>query len=321
MSFSVIFRFVLTHFCNFDFLSDECVNFAIQKGIDASRSHVIYFKHNDMRDLEQKLIEQDKLDLKNPKKAAKTRRFLVVEGIYMNTGEMCPLRELVQLRSKHKLRLFLDETVSFGAVGKRGRGVTELLGIEKEEVDLISASLEGAVESVGGFCVGSHFIVEHQRLSGLGYCFSASQPPFLTQAAITALDVFEKDSQIFEQLNTTAEKVDKKFRELTRLELRGHPISPVKHLYLIDDKEPAVLEEMLRKISDQVSCHFNRSRMLFNSISSQCIKMGLAVVPCAYLPIEKLAPRPSLRVTVNRLLTDEEIFKAFNILQKASLAV
>lgn len=236
----------------FRFISDECVNFAVQKGMDASKSRVVLFRHNDMRDLEEKLKEQQKLELKNPKKAAKTRKFLVVEGIYMNTGEMCPLRELVKLRSQYKLRLFLDETVSFGTIGKHGRGLTEFLGIEKTEVDLITASLEGAVESVGGFCVGSHFIVEHQRLSGLGYCFSASQPPLLTQAAITALDIFEKDGKIFEELNDTAEKVDKKFRDLTRLELRGHPISPIKHLYLRDDKDAAEIGEMLIKISDQV---------------------------------------------------------------------
>lgn len=233
--------------------SDECVNFAVQKGIDASRSRVVYFKHNDMRDLEDKLIEQQKLDAKNPKKAAKTKRFLIVEGIYLNTGEMCPLRELVQLRSKYKLRLFLDESVSFGTIGKGGRGLTELLGVDKTEVDLISASLEAAVESVGGFCVGSHFIVEHQRLSGLGYCFSASQPPLLTQAAISALDIFEKDPKIFKKLNEVSEKVDKKFRELTRLTLKGHPISPVKHLYLNDDKDASESDEILRKISDQVS--------------------------------------------------------------------
>lgn len=206
-----------------------------------------------MRDLEQKLIEQQKLDVKNPKKAAKTKRFLVAEGIYVNTGEMCPLRELVQLRAKYKLRLFLDESVSFGTIGKKGRGLTEFLGIEKSEVDLICASLEGSVESVGGFCVGSHFIVEHQRLSGLGYCFSASQPPLLTQAAISALDVFERDPKIFAQVNEVSEKVDKKFRELTRLELRGHPISPVKHLYLKGDKESAEVDVILKKISDQVS--------------------------------------------------------------------
>lgn len=206
-----------------------------------------------MRDLEEKLIEQQKLDVKNPKKAAKTKRFLVAEGIYVNTGEMCPLRELVELRRKYKLRLFLDESISFGSIGKHGRGLTEFLGIDKTEVDLISASLESSVESVGGFCVGSRFIVEHQRLSGLGYCFSASQPPLLTQAAITALDIFENDPKIFAQLNEVSEKVDKKFRELTRFQLGGHPISPMKHLYLKDEKTPAEADEMLRKISDQVS--------------------------------------------------------------------
>ena len=30
-----------------------------------------------------------------------------------------------------------------------------------------------------------------QRLSGVGYCFSASAPPMLSQAAITALEVLD----------------------------------------------------------------------------------------------------------------------------------
>lgn len=287
----------------------------------------MFFKHNDMRDLEAKLLDQQKLEVKNPKKAAKTKKFIVAEGIYMNTGEMCPLRELVKLRAQFKCRLILDESVSFGTVGKHGRGVTELLGVDLSEVDLICASLEGSVESVGGFCVGSNFIIEHQRLSGLGYCFSASQPPSLTQAAISALDIFEKDPGIFSKLNEVAEKVDKKFREFTRLELRAHPISAVKHLYLRDDKEPKEAEVILRKISDLVSlevvCLCNatfprRKRILTRIFHSQCIKMGLAIVPSTYLPIEKNPPRPSLRVTVNRLLTDDEITKAFNVLQKAS---
>lgn len=221
-----------------------------------------------MRDLEQKLIEQQKLDVKNPKKAAKTKRFIVAEAIYINTGEMCPLRELVVLRARYKLRLFLDESVTFGTIGNHGRGLTEFLGVEKSEVDLICASLEASVESVGGFCVGSHFIVEHQRLSGLGYCFSASQPPLLTQAAISALNIFENNPTIFKKLNEISEKVDNKFRELTRLELRGHPISAVKHLHLRDNKEPKEAEEILKKISDSVSSDcLGGLRYLTNSIT------------------------------------------------------
>lgn len=232
------------------------MNFAIQKGIDASRSRVVYFKHNDMRDLEKKLIEQQQADIKNPKKAAKTRRFLIAEGIYMNTGEMCPLRELVELRAKYKLRLFLDESISFGTMGKNGHGLLELLCVDKKEVDLISASLENAVESIGGFCVGTHFICEHQRLSGLGYCFSASLPPLLTQAAISALNVFEHEPKIFEQLNDVAIMVDEKFKVFSKLELRGHPLSPVKHLYLKDDEDSEKSEKILRKISNEVNKYF-----------------------------------------------------------------
>lgn len=44
--------------------SDERVNFAIQKGLDASRSKINYFKHNDMAHLESLLMEQQKADRK-----------------------------------------------------------------------------------------------------------------------------------------------------------------------------------------------------------------------------------------------------------------
>lgn len=40
------------------------VNFSIQKGLDAARCKVQYFKHNDMKDLEAILMKQDELDKK-----------------------------------------------------------------------------------------------------------------------------------------------------------------------------------------------------------------------------------------------------------------
>lgn len=162
-----------------------------------------------MKDLEDKLIEQSIKDKKNPKKAARTRKFLIAEGIYMNTGEMCPLAELIRLRKAYKLRFFLDESITFGTMGATGRGLTEHLNVDRNEIDLISASLEWAVGTIGGFCVGSSFIVDHQRLSGLGYCFSASCPPLLTQAALSALDKFNKHPEWFAEIQETAKKVQK----------------------------------------------------------------------------------------------------------------
>lgn len=116
-------------FCVWIISSDECVNFSIQKGIDAARSKTTYFKHNDVNDLERLLKAQDAIDCKNVKKASKIRRFIIVEAIYMNTGEICPLSEIVELRKRYKLRLILDESVSFGSLGSHGRGITEHLNI------------------------------------------------------------------------------------------------------------------------------------------------------------------------------------------------
>lgn len=116
---------------------DERVNFAIQKGLDASRSNIRYFKHNDVRDLHDLLTKQAKMDKLNPKKAAKTKRFLIVEGIYANTGNICPLPELLDLCKKYKLRIFIDESISLGTIGTHGRGITEYFNIPISEIDMI----------------------------------------------------------------------------------------------------------------------------------------------------------------------------------------
>ena len=44
--------------------SDEGVNFAVQKGVEASRSKVRYFRHNDMDHLQKLLEEQRQQDIK-----------------------------------------------------------------------------------------------------------------------------------------------------------------------------------------------------------------------------------------------------------------
>ncbi|KAH8372587.1 hypothetical protein KR009_000147 [Drosophila setifemur] len=281
---------------------DEAVNFAIQKGLDASRSTIVFFKHNDVDDLERLLIEQQKRDQNNPKKALRTRRFLVAEGIYMNTGEICPLPQLIGLRQKYKLRLFVDESISFGTLGKGGRGVTEHFNVNRDEVDLISAGMEGSMSTIGGFCVGSHFIAEHQRLSGLGYIFSASLPPMLTQAAISALDRFEREPQIFQELQSTAKKLHQKFSQFTKLLLRGNELSPVKHLYLSEAAE-----------------NFDKELKLLTELADKCIARGVALVQAAYLQNRERVPvRPSLRIAVNLLLRESDITTAFDIIEGAS---
>uniref|UniRef100_A0A2A4IZV7 Serine palmitoyltransferase 1 n=1 Tax=Heliothis virescens TaxID=7102 RepID=A0A2A4IZV7_HELVI len=277
--------------------ADECVWFAIQKGIEASRSTARYFKHNDMDHLEQLLAEAQKKKELNPRR----RAFLIAEAIYFNTGEMCPLKRLVQLARKYKLRIILDESLTIGVVGKNGRGITELLNIPRDEIDLIVGSLEHSFATVGGFCAGTHFMVEHQRLSGLGYCFSASLPPMLTQAAISALDIIESKPDIIDELNVVSIKINKALSQLKHFTFRGDELSPVKHIYLKKDD-----------LTDRLKHSYLRN------ITNYCLEKKVAMTVAAYLrDVELNCPEPSIRLACSRKLTDEKLSLVCSLLDEA----
>ncbi|KAK2119571.1 hypothetical protein P7K49_000957 [Saguinus oedipus] len=223
-----------------------------------------------MADLERLLKEQEIEDQKNaslhsnPRKARVTRRFIVVEGLYMNTGTICPLPELgkrITLNASAGLqRGYSNEAVLMGKYtprtvkrklkcrnspsclvdfapgdsGQRKSASLEQLSYQPpreelqeafspkhvhkscatyiDDIDLISANMENALASIGGFCCGRSFVIDHQRLSGQGYCFSASLPPLLAAAAIEALNIMEENPEkLFARQNSGLELRDLAF--------------------------------------------------------------------------------------------------------------
>ena len=280
---------------------DEGVHYAIQKGVEASRSHVKWFRHNDINDLERLLAEQDILDKKNPKKARTIRRFLIIEGLYVNYGDMCPLPRMLELKYKYRYRIFMDESVSFGTIGHSGRGVTEYFNVDRQQIDLISSTLEYAIGSIGGFAVGSSFVVDHQRLSAQGYCFSASLPPLLAAAAIEALNIMEEDhNQLFESVMDKSKRLHKKLLAIKGYLIVGNEISPLKHLRLPDALNTVGrLEEIVQ---------FAQTR-------------DITITVARYLMDEHVVPEASIRLILNVEMNDEELEFLCTVLQEALVKV
>ncbi|CAB4418373.1 unnamed protein product [Rhizophagus irregularis] len=153
-------------------VADEGCNFSIQKGLQISRSIIKWYKHNNMEDLERVLRKIKDEDIETGRRL--TRRFIVSEGLFENYGDITPLPDLIELKKKFKYRLILDESLSFGTLGKRGAGLTDYFDIDPNQVDMIVGSMCYSIASSGGFCSGSFEITEHQRISGPAYCYSAS---------------------------------------------------------------------------------------------------------------------------------------------------
>ncbi|OWF46206.1 serine palmitoyltransferase 1-like isoform X2 [Mizuhopecten yessoensis] len=284
---------------------DDGVCFAIQKGLVASRSAIKWFKHNDMEDLERLLKIQQEEDKKIPKKAKVTRRFLVVEGLYMNYADICPLPQLVALKWKYKLRLFMEESLSFGVLGANGKGVTEYYDISRDEVDLIAATLENSMGTCGGFCCGKKYVIDHQRLSGMGYCFSASLPPMLATVAIEALRTLEEDPSLLTKLSHNCQRVQEKLSRIPGIQVHGDPVAPIKHVRLEElNDDRSINVQTLEKIVDKAR------------------DLSVAITVSRYLESdEHITPSPSIRLSVNASLTDEEIDRSVELIGKACAAV
>lgn len=280
---------------------DEGVAMPIRMGVVASRSAVVDFKHNDMDHLERLLLAQEEKDKKDGyKQKKKQRRFVVVEGLYVNHGDITDMHRLCQLRLKYNVRVFVDESLSFGVLGDTGRGVLELFGLDISDVDMMTGSFENAFGSIGGFAAGTKYLIDHQRLAGLGYCFSASLPPLLASASVAALDVMRGKPELFKTLQKTTKYLRTKLATLPEVVVEGSMKSPLIHIRLKERNTVEAEEAILTNICEHM----------------QTNKVAVAPVQFAR-DMDLGCPPPSIRVCISAAHTVEDIDTVFNALKDA----
>ena len=102
----------------------------------------------------------------------------------------------IELKEKYKFRMMLDETWSFGVLGRTGRGLTEAQNVDASQIDMIIGSLAGPLCAGGGFCAGMADVVEHQRLMAASYTFSAALPAMMAVAASETLNLLQSNPEI-----------------------------------------------------------------------------------------------------------------------------
>jgi serine palmitoyltransferase len=282
---------------------DEGVYEPLSTGVYLSRANVHWFRHNDMEDLERVLKELQATDKKLGRKPNAQRRFIVVEGLYKNLGTIAPLDKVVELKHKYHYRLILDESFSFGTLGKTGRGALEAYGKRPmHDAEIMTIALENSLGSIGGVTVGNEEVVDHQRLSGAGYCFSASAPPFTASAAMTSLQLMENEPELVQKLQSNVkymyEQLESKL--IKKLVVTSDPRSPIVVLQLERESE--------------------YEAAIMSGIMQECLQRGVAVVATGQDSSSHMRTvlAPCIRLTVSTLHTQEDIDKAIHTLVDAA---
>lgn len=165
-------------------LSDELNHKSIVAGCRLSGASIKSLKHGDMGYLEHMLQ-------KETSKGCWRKIFVFVEGVYSMEGSYGKIREIVQLKRKYGFYIWLDEAHSIGAVGPSGRGVTELLQIPTEHIDIMMGTFTKSFGSAGGYIAADRALIDQVRRLSVGFVEASSMTPVCAQQALSAFQAMQ----------------------------------------------------------------------------------------------------------------------------------
>jgi glycine C-acetyltransferase len=199
-------------------ISDELNHASIIDGVRLCKAQRFRYKHNDMADLEAKLVEASGARV----------RLIATDGCFSMDGTIAELGQICELADKYKALTMIDDAHASGFLGRTGRGTHEYRGV-MGRIDIITGTLGKALGGAsGGFTSGRKRIVELLRQRSRPYLFSNTVAPPIVAASIKALELLMASTELRDKLeeNTKFFRAALTDRGLT-IKPGTHPIVPI----------------------------------------------------------------------------------------------
>lgn len=177
--------------------------------------------------------------------------------------------------------------------------------------------------------------MDHQRLAGAGYCFSASAPPFLCATATAALEELKNDPALVQRLAALSLGLHDRLQaaELgAALRLISDPRSPVKHLVLVgkrssvttassEIKSARMLSPTTQKIVS-VSAEEAKARLREEGVLDEIVRRcaadadGVLLARSHSLEGEPFPARPAIRIVLTLRHSVADVHRLVAVLKK-----
>jgi glycine C-acetyltransferase len=199
-------------------ISDELNHASIIDGVRLCKAQRQRYKHDDMADLEEKLIATQNL----------RHRIIVTDGAFSMDGTIAQLDKICDLADKYKALVMIDESHCSGFMGKTGRGTHEHHNV-MGRIDIITGTLGKALGGAsGGFTSGRKEIIDMLRQRSRPYLFSNTLAPAITGASIAVLNMLNETTELRDKLESNTKYFREKMTEAGfDIKPGVHPIVPV----------------------------------------------------------------------------------------------
>ena len=171
-------------------ISDELNHASIIDGVRLCKAQRLRYKNNDMADLKSQLQESRQARF----------RLIATDGVFSMDGTIANLAAICELADKYQALVMVDDSHAVGFIGSQGRGTPELCGVQSR-VDILTGTLGKALGGAsGGYTSGRSEIVSLLRQRSRPYLFSNSLPPPIVGAALAALELLGRSTELRDRL-------------------------------------------------------------------------------------------------------------------------
>ena len=157
-------------------------------------SQIIIFKHNDTKDLKEKISA-----IKTKKS---TRLIIAIEGVYSMEGDVAP-KEIFEIADDFNALLIVDEAHSSGVIGDKLLGIFDFYNIKPKENHIKMGTLGKAYGSFGAYILASNKIIEFLTNRAKPIIYSTAPSLFDTALGLEALNyILQNSFSLKKQIDT-----------------------------------------------------------------------------------------------------------------------
>ena len=202
---------------------------------------------------------------------------------------------------------------------------------------MLLGSVANGLNAGGGFCTGSRVVVDHQRINGTSFVFSAALPAILAVSASEAINILRNTPSILSTLQENVHAIRAILERVDCITIPSHPASPIIHIHVrtppathLSPLAVPAASAISTKLSnpanpaprDATAFDVETEGRLLQDIVDEALAQGVWITRARRLTGQEVVePRPSIRLAVTAALSRKECERAAGVVKAAAVKV
>ena len=189
---------------------------------------------------------------------------------------------------------------------------------------MLLGSVANGLNSSGGFCAGSRHVVDHQRINGTSFVFSAAVPALLAVSASEGINILRNTPSILSTLQENIRAIRAILERVDCITIPSHAASPIIHIHVRTQPPAAATAGSKSSSSNSAPPSFDIAveERLLQDIVDEALAQGVWITRARRLRGQEVVEaRPSIRLAVTSALSRKECERAAGVIKTAAVKV